>query len=122
MYLLVPVVTYNKLTEKEEDVVLSLIDLTPASIISITQIKEDKEEDIKEAVGIQYKAGDFIELRLPFMEFLDLLNQNSLVNFGMVQHCVKYSPELNKRVEEGKRIMAQDQFKANNQQAPYWKE
>lgn len=107
MYLLVPVVTYNKFTEKEEDIVLSLIDLTPASINSIDEIKEDKEEDIKAGVQVNYKNGDSKELRLPFLDFLDLLNKNSLVNFGMIHHCIMYSEELNKRVEEGKAIIAQ---------------
>ncbi len=119
MYLLVPVVTYNKLTDKEEDIILSLIDLTPASIASIDQIKEDIEEDIKTGVQVNYKNGDIKELRLPFLEFLDLLNSNGLVNFGMVHHCIKYDEELNRRVEAGKAIIAKDVMRAST---PYYKD
>ncbi len=119
MYLIVPVVVYNSITEKEEDIILSLIDLTPASIISIDEIKEDKEEEIKAGVLINYKNGDSKELGLPFLEFLDLLNSNGLVNFGMIHHCVKYNEELNKRVEAGKAIIANEQMRANT---PYYKE
>lgn len=118
MYLLVPIVKYNQITEQEEDVVLSLIDLTPAGISSIDEIKEDKEDEIKAGVLINYKSGDIKELRFPFLDLLDVLNSNQLVNFSMVEHCVKHSEELYKRVEAGKAIIAKDAMKAS---APYYK-
>jgi len=118
MYLLVPVVTYNKFTEKEEDVILSLIDLTPTGINSIDEIKEDKEDDIKAGIQVNYKSGDIKELRLPFLDFLDLLNSNGLINFGMVHHCVKHSEELNRRVEAGKAIILKQQAEATTYYNP----
>jgi len=118
MYLLVPVVTYNQYTEKEDDIVLSLIDLTPANINSIDEIKEDKEDDIKAGVQVNYKSGDSKELRLPFLDFLDLLNSNGLVNFGMVHHCVKHNEELHRRIEAGKAIILKQQTETTSYYNP----
>lgn len=119
MYLLVPVVTYNQYTEKEEGIILSLIDLTPASINSIDEIKEDKEEDIKAGVQVNYKNGDAKDLRLPFLEFLGLLNSNALVNFGMVHHCVKYSAELKESLDLGRSIVGKQDNSIKTPQTYY---
>ncbi len=85
MFILLPIPVINPHTDKEEDVTISLVPITFASVLSID---EDKETGY---AIIRYHSGTILKTKLSFIKLMENLSSQNAVNFLGLQECQKVS-------------------------------
>lgn len=97
MIILVPLPTYNPITDQINGFTVGLV---PIDLMSIKNIEEEENG----YATIHYKMSDSLKTAMSFTSLLAILDKQGVVDFTELQSCMKVSKNLKAYIDELKRL------------------
>lgn len=94
MMILMKLPTYNQWTNDIEGVTIGLV---PIDLMTIKTITEDQDTGY---ATIYYKGGEPLQTYTPFIEMLDIFNNQGIVEFKGLKRCMEVSKPLSDYIKE----------------------